>query len=235
MTLESKTVLVPSALSTLIAQSSTGSDSSDPIPALTIQVLHNLQHQHLWTSLSFHNIIRDTATNDSSSSASSTSPSTSTTPLISGIPPRRIYTHPDEQAYMLETGLREEDLAPERMFVLPTAQGQSWSLRKLAAVFDSLPDLNDYTLPQNIALSTGVTANPTSKEQECYEAEDAIEGDKSKAGKLAAYYERRRKANSTYEWGGKRLLLAMVDKGMGGDGTVVYYVIQDGVVKPRQN
>jgi hypothetical protein len=36
-------------------------------------------------------------------------------------------------------------------------------------------------------------------------------------------------------WGGKRALLAMVNRGIGGDGTVVYYVILEGNVKPRQN
>lgn len=37
-------------------------------------------------------------------------------------------------------------------------------------------------------------------------------------------------------WGGKRLLLAIVGRGgMGGDGTVVYYTVGEGEVKPRQN
>ena len=34
----------------------------------------------------------------------------------------------------------------------------------------------------------------------------------------------------------KRVLLAMkAHDGMGGDGTVVYYIVQEGEVKPRQN
>lgn len=34
----------------------------------------------------------------------------------------------------------------------------------------------------------------------------------------------------------KRVLLAMkAHEGMGGDGTVVYYIVQEGEVKPRQN
>ena len=34
----------------------------------------------------------------------------------------------------------------------------------------------------------------------------------------------------------KRVLLAMMSQnGMGGDGTIVYYIMQEGAVKPRQN
>lgn len=111
---------------------------------------------------------------------------------------------------MLEQGLRDDDLKPERIFVIPTAQGQSWSLRRMAAVFDALAEV------QPDETSTG-------------------EKDTGKAEQLTKYYERRKKAHETKEWGGKRVLLAMVDKGMGGEGTVVYYVVQEGEVKPRQN
>lgn len=124
---------------------------------------------------------------------------------------------------MLENGLRDDDLLPERMFVLPTTQGQSWSLRKLAAVFDSLPE------PEVPEFSSPETPDTDSSK----DAVDAI--DKDKSIKLANYYERRHKANASKEWGGKKLLLAMVDRTMGGDGTVVYYLVQEGIVKPRQN
>lgn len=115
---------------------------------------------------------------------------------------------------MLEKGLREDDLKPERVFVIPTAQGQSWSLRRMAAVFDAMSEIE-------------VVAD-----------EDESTGgnvDADKARKLEEYDARREKANATKEWGAKRALLAMVDKGMGGEGTVVYYVVQEGEVKPRQN
>lgn len=112
---------------------------------------------------------------------------------------------------MLEKGLRDDDLCPERMFVLPTAQGQSWTLRRMAAVFAALPDTSTIVEEK----SSGI--------------------DPEKVGRLTEYYEKQANARATREWGGKRLLLAMVDKGMGGDGTVVYYVVQEGEVKPRQN
>jgi len=196
----------PSSLTSLISTSGSG---SDPLSALTTQILYNLQHQHYWTSLRIHEPSKPR-------SPSFEKQPPPPTPLISGIPPHRVYTHPDEQLYMLEKGLREEDLIPERIFVLPTAQGQSWSLRKLAQVFDSLPEAEEQ--PQTLV------------------GRDDTDGPgKEKAAKLVEYYERREKARATKEWGGKRLLLAMVDKGMGGDGTVVYYVVQEGTVKPRQN
>lgn len=114
---------------------------------------------------------------------------------------------------MLEKGLREDDLRPERMFVIPTAQGQLWTLRLMATVFAALPESNEFADEE----SASGNATP------------------DKAGKLAEYYEKRASARESKEWGGKRLLLAMVDKGMGGDGTVAYYVVQEGEVKPRQN
>lgn len=119
---------------------------------------------------------------------------------------------------MLKEKLREDDLKLERMFVLPTVQGQSWSLRRMAAVFDSLPSKED------VAQWSGEDAD-----------EEGPEIRDEKAANLAKYYEERKKALNTKAWGGKRLLLAMVDRQMGGDGTVVYYIMQEGAVKPRQN
>jgi tRNA-splicing endonuclease subunit Sen15, fungi type len=119
---------------------------------------------------------------------------------------------------MLENGLHGDDVLPERVFVLPAAKGQSWSLRKLATVFDSLPDDND--------------EDPATGKDDGGGGNDT---DIAVAAKLAGYYERRDKARLTKEWGGKRLLLAMIDRSMGSDGTIVYYVVQEGIVKPRQN
>ncbi|KAL5046222.1 hypothetical protein BDW71DRAFT_67851 [Aspergillus fruticulosus] len=196
----------PSSLTTLI---STTTDAT-PLAATTHQVLHNLQHQHLWTSLQIHEMATRFPI-----------------PLISGIPPHRVYTHPDEQLYMVERGLREEDVELDRMFVVPTVQGQSWSLEKMAAVFDALPDP---------AQEEGETESRSYAKAEAEgKASGHDNGAADKATKLAEYYEYRAKARRTGEWGSKRLLLAMIDKGMGGEGTVVYYVVQEGTVKPRQN
>ncbi|KAJ5183443.1 hypothetical protein N7492_001059 [Penicillium capsulatum] len=201
----------PSALTRLIDSASM---SGNPLGATTIQILHNLQHQHLWTSLQIHDI---------SVPASNTPDPTFLDPsvrdkgrtIISGVPPQRTYTHPDEQLFLLDKGLREDDLRPERVFVIPTAQGQYWSLRRMAGVFDALPTIE------------------VVDDQEAGSKSENVDPEKAK--KLEEYYARREKALETKEWGSRRMLLAMVDKDMGGDGTVVYYVVQEGEIKPRQN
>ena len=209
----------PSALTNLIAASTPA--PSNPLTANTLQILHNLQHQHLWTSLQTHEIELPASSQDtpsSSASPSASSPTTTTQYLISGLPPHHVYIHPDEQLYMLQRGLRETDIELERLFVLPAVQGQSWSLARLAAVFDTLPGGEGRPAAAATAGGTDI---------------EGSEGDK--AAKLAEYYEYREKASLTKEWGGKRILLAMLDRMMGGDGTVVYYIVQEGAVKPRQN
>lgn len=120
---------------------------------------------------------------------------------------------------MLENGIKESDAQVEKEWVLPVAQGQMWSLRRLAGAFDALPerweDGDDY------GSDTDAGAGET-------------EGGEEDAGRRRKLEEfRAMKRNG--KWGGKRLLLAMVNKGMGGDGTVVYYVVMEGSVKPRQN
>lgn len=124
---------------------------------------------------------------------------------------------------MLENGIKEEDVMTEKEWVLPAAQGQTWSLRRLAGAFDALPkrweDGDDHV--------NGADANDASER----EADDEKDVDDGKQKKMEEFRALKREG----KWGGKRLLLAMVNKGMGGDGTVVYYVVLEGSVKPRQN
>ncbi|EEP77163.1 predicted protein [Uncinocarpus reesii 1704] len=180
-----------SALTSLISE--TAARPSSPTSALSLQVLHNLQHQHLWTSLQIHEPYALSSQQH--------------TPLISGLPPQTVYTHPDEQAYILEHDIRPETIPVEKEWVIPCAQGQSWSLRKLSGLFDSLPNKTE-DMPEDVAT------------EEHSASEKVVEFVRLKKEK---------------PWGGKRALLAMVNRGMGGDGTVVYYVMLEGNVKPRQN
>lgn len=223
-----------SAVSTLISSTSIN-QTTDPVFSATLQTLHNLQHQHLWTSLQIHRLTFSSSSANNNEepkpeSESKPEPSPETSPaafVISGIPPHRIYTHPDEQLFMLERGLRDDDIDAERTFVIPTVQGQSWSLRRMAAVFDSLPKINE-------ELGSLAAASASASAENGEEAiTDDIDDDKEE--KIRGYLEYRKKARETGQWGGKRLLLGMVDRGMGGEGTVVYYVVQEGAVKPRQN
>lgn len=154
---------------------------------LALQVQHNLQYQHDWTSLRVH----------------TQSPLTQQPlprPLISGLPPHRIYVHPDDQVEELKNGPGVKKLKIEREWVLPTHLQEKWSLRSFAGVFDSIGE------------------EPTANEHE----------PKSPSSRVENAEEVQR---STKRRGGKRLLLAT----LGDDSTVVYYIVHDGIVKPRQN
>ncbi len=162
--------------------------SSHPIYLhnLALSITHNLQYHHDWSSLTVHT---------NSDLTNSPLPR----PVISGLPPKRAYIHPDEQVEILKaehkSGKSAEQI-PEREWVLPTHLEEKWSLAKFAAVFDALD-----TVPPN--------------RRETLVGEEAeIVG---------------------HQWQGKdrqkRILLATLHD----DSTVVYYIIHDGIVKPRQN
>jgi tRNA-splicing endonuclease subunit Sen15, fungi type len=154
---------------------------------LASTILYNLQHQHDWNSLTIHTHSKRTGQR-------------LPRPLISGLPPRRVYVHPDEQVEILkaehETGIHIVQQA-EREWVLPTHLSEKWNLKAFAELFD--------------AIDTQPPAD---------EADVKDNDDQNQVGK---------------EWRGnerqKRVLLATLHD----DSTVVYYIMHDGIVKPRQN
>ncbi|KAK0113168.1 hypothetical protein ONS95_014867 [Cadophora gregata] len=174
-----------------ILQASKPNVLSSPHPAhlynLATQVVHDLQYQHDWRAISIHT--HSPLTNDPLPRL-----------LISGLPPKRAYTHPDEQVEILKVehkaGERIEQ-KPEREWVLPTQLQEKMSLKKFAAVFDALS-----------------TVPPGGEHEE-------RDGEYQK--------------NVGWQWQGtnrqKRILLATLHD----DSTVVYYIMHDGIVKPRQN
>lgn len=99
-----------------------------------------------------------------------------------------------------------KDIPVDREWVIPTAQGEKWTLSRLAGLHDSLP---------------------SRAEDFPHDSVDLEEATKS----MQEYV----KLKKEKPWGGKRALLAMVNRGLGGDGTVVYYVTMEGTPKPRQN
>lgn len=165
-----------SALQTLVQSPIPAPGVSPHLYALAQQVLHNLQHQHDWTSLRIHT--------HSSSPGPNSSPKPLLRPLVSGLPPQRIYVHPNEQVEMLKRRVAETDVEVKREWVLPTHLREKWTLKGFAGVFDGLG-----------------------------------EGEWAESGGLDRYS------------GVKRILLAIV----GDDSTIVYYIMHDGIVKPRQN
>ncbi|KAF1979262.1 hypothetical protein BU23DRAFT_151295 [Bimuria novae-zelandiae CBS 107.79] len=177
----------PAPVQSLISSDTSRKTHDAALHSLALQIQHNLQYQHYWTSLRIH----------------THSPLTGglfPRPLLSGLPPHRLYIHPDEQIELLkeadrarkarkegETGALEVKAEPEREWILPARLSEKWTLRRLAEVFD------------------GVSQVPPEED-----------GRVEEAGKWRQT---------------KRVVLATVDT----DSTVAYYIIQDGVVKPRQN
>lgn len=191
-------VPAPSALTTFIE--ATGAQL--PINALPLEVLHNLRYQHSWTDLRIHSSPAssiDTTALDNLNAADalhtlphSAAPKVLHPPpvsLLSGVPPRPIYTHPDFQAHLLAHGLTDTDIPAQQEWILPMNIGEKWTLKRFCGVFDALP-----------------TRTPL------------------------------RGAGSHSHQDAKRVLLAMLShQGKSGDGTIVYYIMQEGDVKPRQN
>ncbi|KAF9731952.1 hypothetical protein PMIN06_000261 [Paraphaeosphaeria minitans] len=177
----------PAPIQSLIARDSSPKTHDPALHSLALQIQHNLQYQHNWTTLHIH----------------THSPLTGALlprPLLSGLPPHRLYVHPDEQIELLkeadrvrkvnkegETGTLDVKAAPEPEWILPARLSEKWTLRRLAEVFD------------------GVSKVPPKED--------------GKVGEMSKWRET------------KRVVLATVDT----DSTVVYYIVQDGVVKPRQN
>jgi tRNA-splicing endonuclease subunit Sen15, fungi type len=182
-----------SPLDAIIAAKPVGRYHDEHLVNLALQVHHNLQYQHRWTNLRIHYV-------------SPLDGKPLARPLISGLPPRKLYVHPDEQAEMLrlETErskallsddsnleLNQEnesrDPVPELEWVLPSHIREEWSLNQFTQIFGAISHI-----PPD-------------------EKDEPIEPTKWRMT--------------------KRVLLAIVD----GDSTIVYYFVHDGMVKPRQN
>lgn len=131
-------------------------------------VLDNLQHQQDWTGLQVH-------------THSPKDGSLLPQPLISGLPPRRLYLHPDDQIALLKTHDKADEPlpdSPEIEWVLATHITDKWTLRSFANIFESITTSQQHS-----------ESRP------------------------------------------KRLLLCIVHD----DSTIVFYLMHDGIVKPRQN
>ncbi|KJZ75996.1 hypothetical protein HIM_04452 [Hirsutella minnesotensis 3608] len=127
---------------------------------VTRTVLGNLELQHDWTDLEVHDGPAQPR------------------PMIRGMPPKRLYLHPDDQivalAHERSTGEKLYQ-GPEAEWVLPVHLTDRLSLASFAEIFDA------------IELSPGARA--------------------------------------------KRIVLAALHN----DSTVVYYLMHEGMIKPRQN
>ncbi|KAI2642066.1 tRNA-splicing endonuclease subunit Sen15 [Xylaria nigripes] len=131
-------------------------------------VLDNLQYQQDWTELRIltHSPIDSELL---------------MRPMVFGLPPRRLYVHPDDQIAIVKANAVPDGKmldTPEAEWVLPTHILEKWTVKAFAAVFDVLP-----------VQSSSHPERP------------------------------------------KRIVLATIHD----DSTIVYYLMHDGIVKPRQN
>lgn len=164
---------------------------------IAAHVLYNLQYEHGWTHLHLNTRRRSAASE--SGPAAAPAPATSPRPTVSGLPPKRLYVHPDDQLRLLvdkagDAPAAIDALTPEVEHVLPVHVAESLTLATLAAVFDSLGQGD---------------GSPESRVEEA----DALADDGVAASRP------------------RRLVLAVVHD----DSTVIYYIMHDGIVKPRQN
>ncbi|KZF26162.1 hypothetical protein L228DRAFT_6671 [Xylona heveae TC161] len=222
-----------STLSEILSSPSSTTDLHPPyLTHLALQVQHNLEHQHNWTSLTLH----------------THSPVTPNAPLprpmISGVPAQKLYIHPDEQIELIKAGINEKDVQPERMWVLPAHLKEKWTLRRLAEVFGAITkvppsaETADEQLDESLAAEKRKEQNApeegSSHDQENAnetEGERVEEDQHSQTAQNNTPSQTEAQKQSQIERNLKRILLATVED----DSTVVYYIIHDGLVKPRQN
>ena len=141
-------------------------------------------------------------------------------PLISGVPPGTIYVDPDSNSVQFGGEKSGENLDSDessdsddadgnikidREWVLPVDLREKWTIRQWAEIFDSIP-----------------AEPPGSKRYVPGDEPGGVRLDASDDSPLFESQTRKRK---------KRLVMGIVS----GDSTVVYYIVHDGIVKPRQN
>ncbi|KAK3987949.1 hypothetical protein QBC44DRAFT_244896 [Cladorrhinum sp. PSN332] len=93
------------------------------LDALVKIVLNSLEYQHDWTEINTH------------------TQSELTRKLIYGLPPKRLYVHPDEQVDTIKAeNERKEHIPqePEYEWVLPLHLSEKWTPAQFAAVFDAI-------------------------------------------------------------------------------------------------
>ncbi|KAK4552502.1 hypothetical protein LTR86_010346 [Recurvomyces mirabilis] len=225
------------------------SNKSEDTHHLALRIAHNLRFQHNWTDVRIHYQTRR-------EKGTASLPR----PVISGLPPQRLYVHADEQIDLLQRQRREgkagwPELASEREWVLPTQLGESWSLRRFAEVFNALscipPDKQGGPLffEAESWSRSGITAQSQENSEVRSSTPNGVIGPSQGTSERTRTPPALSKDTSSTESGTgtpptaaapanpwrtsqpKRMLLASLDD----DSTAVYYIIHDGLVKPRQN
>lgn len=115
---------------------------------------------------------------------------------------------------------------PEREWVLPTQVREKWSLRRFGEVFEGI----EVVPPEPADSEPVVSGEKTQEEKAKDDADDdtgATDSRRSETETEGATSQPARNKWRTL----KRVVLATLDD----DSTIVYYIVHDGIVKPRQN
>lgn len=209
----------PSAVSSLIDKHLPVA-SEAPDHALALQVFHNLQHEHNWTGLLLH----------------TKSPyypfAALPRPLISGLAPHRLYMHPDEQIELLKEAKKRNKAEKEKK----EAKLEGTGAEETSAKHEPAAKLDLQAQPEREwVLPTRLNEKWSLKRMaEIFDAIGLIppesDGDAGKVqapnGPSTPHHAPSNKWRTS-----KRVLMAMADH----DSTIVYYIVQEGIVKPRQN
>lgn len=134
-------------------------------------------------------------------------------PLISGTPPEPVYADPDGSGI---AGEKRGGSKVDREWVLPVHLCEKWSVRQWAAVFDSIP-----AEPPDHRESSQKSGGPEAGAR----AGDCGSTPPSPPPPPPQLQE------GDVQQRKKRLVMGIVS----GDSTVVYYIVHDGIVKPKQN
>ena len=135
--------------------------------------------------------------------------------------------HPDEQIELLQKQKNEgksgmPELDSEREWVLPSHLREKWSLKRFGKVFDSISSIPSWS--DGELLFHDVKESGEYIEDETFH-EANVSDSKGGTGLGDADLNQWRTSQP------KRLLLATLDD----DSSIVYYIVHDGIVKPRQN
>lgn len=216
-----------SALQDYIVANQLPRSSTHPpaIHHLSLHIAHNLRFQHNWTDVRVHYNVKGGAARTAQALPR---------PLISGVPPSRLYVHPDEQMEILEQQRSEgkagwpSEHQREREWVLPSQLHETWTLRRFAEVFDVLPAVPPET---DSGPSFGEAEMLTPAGSLSRTASSTPMGAPSDGRSESRAGSSRASPNPWRRKLPKRMLLATLDD----DSTVVFYIVHDGLVKPRQN
>ena len=199
---------------------------------VALQVQHNLQYQQQWTSLTIH-------ASDDSQVAVGKSFSHLSHPIISGLPPTRLYVHPDEMvAHVTSEQMRKKN---------------KHKLKEQALQHDKIGTPNEKGTKDKIELKDNDQNSTTELDRSGTESVIDIPQrewiiptrvhEPWSLSRLAAIFDNIESVppepgdeeNATVRgesWPRtKRAIMAIVDD----DSTVVYYIIHEGLIKPRQN